>query len=78
MPITGFVDTSRPHSAKDHIILGEIKRFRKAALTGGRPFERATKDNKCSVSSPKFGANDQKFDALMKAEFKNRINKGSH
>jgi hypothetical protein len=40
MPITGFVDTSRPHSAKDHIILGEIKRFRKAALTGGRPEDR--------------------------------------
>ena len=24
------------HSAKDHISLGETKRFRKAALTGGR------------------------------------------
>jgi FkbM family methyltransferase len=36
MPITDFVDTSRPHSAKDHIRLGEMKRFRKAALTGGR------------------------------------------
>src|ERR1039458_6370399 len=36
MPITDFVDTSRSHSAKDHIRLGEMKRFRKAALTGGR------------------------------------------
>jgi hypothetical protein len=35
MPITDFVDTSRPHNAKDHIRLGEMKRFRKAALGGG-------------------------------------------
>ena len=35
MPITDFVDTSRPHSAKDHIKLGETKQFRKVALTGG-------------------------------------------
>ena len=26
---------ARPHSAKDHIRLGEMKRFRKAALGGG-------------------------------------------
>ena len=59
---------------------GEKPLGRKPLQIGEQDFasERATKDNKCSVSSPKFGANDQKFDALMKAEFKNRINKGSH
>jgi hypothetical protein len=32
---SNFVDTSRPHSAKDHITVGEMTRFRKAALGGG-------------------------------------------
>jgi len=40
VPITDFVDTSRPHNAKDHSRLGEMKRFRKAALTGGRHMKR--------------------------------------
>jgi hypothetical protein len=35
MPINDFVDTSHPHNANDHIRLGEMKRFRKAALGGG-------------------------------------------
>jgi hypothetical protein len=36
--ITDFVDTSRPHNTKDHIRLGEMNRFWKAALGGGRHF----------------------------------------
>jgi hypothetical protein len=39
MPITDFVDTSRPHNAKDHIRLGEMKRFWKAAFGGGKPWK---------------------------------------
>ncbi len=37
VPITDFVDTSRPHNANDQIRLGEMKRFWKAVLGGGRP-----------------------------------------
>src|SRR5947208_15643320 len=37
VPITDFVDTSCPHNTKNHITLGEMKRFRKAALGGGKP-----------------------------------------
>ena len=36
VPITDFVDTSRPHNPDDRIRLGEMKRFGKAALGGGR------------------------------------------
>ena len=36
VPITDFVDTSRPRNANDHIRLGEMKRFGKAVLGGGR------------------------------------------
>ena len=36
VPITDFVDTSRPHNANDHIRLGEMKRLWKAVLGGGR------------------------------------------
>ena len=37
VPITDFVDTSRPHNANDNIKLGEMKLFGKAVLRGGRP-----------------------------------------
>jgi hypothetical protein len=40
LPMTGFVDTSHPHTAKDHIRLGEMKQFRKAALGGGTQVQR--------------------------------------
>ena len=48
MPITGFVDTSSPHSAKNHIRLGEMKSLWKAARGGGkRPatFDRRNNDH---------------------------------
>src|ERR1700674_2660963 len=36
VPITDFVDTSCPHNVNDHIRFGEMKRFGKAVLGGGR------------------------------------------
>jgi hypothetical protein len=35
VPITGFVDTSRPPDPKDRITLDEIRRSEKAALGAG-------------------------------------------
>ena len=42
VPITDFVDTSRPHNANDQIRLHEMKLFGKAVRGGGRPFTHAT------------------------------------
>ena len=36
VPITGFVDTSRPHGAEHHATLDELTRFRKAVSGGGK------------------------------------------
>ncbi len=36
MPIIGFVDTSSPHNAKNHIRLAEMKTLWKAVRGGGK------------------------------------------